>query len=303
VKIIFNMLGTGLGNNGGSKTIIRSADALSELGQDVSICSKKNSCTWWKTKVPITKSLSPCDVLIATGYGSVASTASYKGSRLKLWYVRAHENWVTNDKNLMRSYRSLKCIANSEWIVNWLGKHGIGCELVYPGLDIECYNNSDALRQDIFGGLQHKHARKRSLDCLEVEKLSGYNMKMLNRDFSGGDFDQLSGFYNQLKVWMSPSENEGIQNVPMEAALCGCGLVLTDHFMGGTVDYAIDEETCLVYPARDLKAASNCVTRLMKDEGLRKKLNNNAIEVIRSKIGNRKSNMIKFADFLNRTIK
>lgn len=302
MKITFNLLGTGLGNNGGSKTLIRSAEVLQDLGQDVTICCSKNSCTWWHVKVPIAKKLKPCDVLIATGYGSISHTVRYKDARLKLWYVRAHENWVTNDKNLMRAYRQLRCIGNSQWIVKWLGKNNIKCELVYPGMDFECYHNSENSRPNIFGGLHHRHSRKRPQDCLKVEKISGYPIKMLNRDFSGGDFTQLSNFYNQLKVWMSPSENEGIQNVPMEAALCGCGLVLTDHFMGGTVDYAVNEETCLIYPARDLQAASTCVTRLMKDEPLRQKISNNAAEAIRHKIGNRKQNMEKFVDFLERTL-
>lgn len=303
MKIIFSLVDTGLGNNGGSKTFIRSAETLQELGHDVSLCSPKNSCSWWKIKVPVTKKLQPCDVLIASGYGSVASTIRFKSARLKLWYVRAHENWVTNDANLMNGYRKLKCIANSRWIVDWLSKFKIDCELVYPGLDFECYHKSSKARENILGGLMHKHARKRSKDCIAVHKKSGFPMKMLNRDFKGGKFKKLSNFYNEIKVWISPSENEGLQNVPIEAALCGCGLVLTDHFMGGTVDYAIDEETCLIYPARDIKHASECVTRLMKDNDLCKKLNNNAIEAIRTNIGVRTHNMEKFVKFLKKNLK
>ena len=32
---VFNLLSTGLGNNGGSKTLIRSAETLQELGEEV----------------------------------------------------------------------------------------------------------------------------------------------------------------------------------------------------------------------------------------------------------------------------
>jgi len=300
MKIIFNLLGTGLGNNGGSKTLIRSAETLLELGEDVSLCCTKNSCTWWPVRVPVIKKLQPCDALIATGYGSVMPTIRYPKARLKLWYVRAHENWVTNDKALLHGYRSLRCIANSEWIVAWLRTRKIHCDLVYPGLDFENYEDYDDLRADVFGGLMHRHARKRSQDCLGVEKISEHRIHMLNRDFQGGDFYKLSRFYNRIKAWLSPSENEGIQNVPMEATLCGCALVLTDHFMGGTVDYAVNEETCLIYPARDLQAAAECVDRIIKDDKLRRKLARNASQVIREKIGTREENMSKLAELLKR---
>ena len=302
MKIIFNLLGTGLGNNGGSKTLIRSAETLQELGEEVYISCQASSCTWWKIGVPVINKLVPCDVLIATGYGSVKSTINYGQAKLKLWYVRAHENWRADDAHLMKGYRSLRCIANSEWIKAWLATFNIDCELVYPGIDFECYSNFGVSREDIMGGLQHKHKRKRPQDCLKVHQISKYPMLMLNRDISTGDFAQLSDFYNKIKVWMSPSENEGLQNVPVEAALCGCGLVLTDDFMGGTADYAKHEETCLLYPARDLAAAAECVDRLMKDEELRVRLNENAVEVIRSQIGDRRHNMEKFIIFLRENI-
>jgi hypothetical protein len=56
-------------------------------------------------------------------------------------------------------------------------------------------------------------------------------------------------------------------------------------------DYAIPDETALVYPARDLDAASECVQRLMKDDGLRRKLVSNMRELLKSKIGTREDNM------------
>jgi len=302
MKIIFNLLNTGLGNNGGCKTIIRSAETLQDLGHDVYICTNVNQCTWWLVRVPIIKSLLPCDVLIATGYSSVKSTINYKKANLKLWYIRAHENWITSDKNLMAGYRQLRCIANSEWIKKWLSNFDIHCDIVYPGLDFDCYYKSDQQRQNILGGLMHHHIRKRPEDCLEAHRISGYSIKMLNKDLKTGDFKLLSDFYNSIKVWISPSENEGIQNVPMEATLCGCALVLTDHFMGGTIDYAINEETCLIYPARDINAAAECIKRLMEDENLRNKLNNNAMNVLRNKIGDRTTNMKKFVNFLKRIL-
>jgi glycosyltransferase involved in cell wall biosynthesis len=82
---------------------------------------------------------------------------------------------------------------------------------------------------------------------------------------------------------MSPSESEGLQNCPMEAALCGCPLVITDHPRAGG-DYIIDNETCLVYRARDIVHGTEQVKRLLLDSNLRKRLNRNMIEWLRENV-------------------
>ena len=49
MKILFNAISSGLGNNGGSNTCILSANTLTDLGHDVTILdSGKNKNDWWK---------------------------------------------------------------------------------------------------------------------------------------------------------------------------------------------------------------------------------------------------------------
>ena len=122
---------------------------------------------------------------------------------------------------------------------------------------------------------------------------------MLNRDISSPSSDALRSFYNKIKVWMAPTELEGLHNPPMEASLCGCGLVATDHGMSGMSDYAKHLDTALVYPAGDLKLASEYVNTLMKDHGLREELNNNMVELLREKIGSRQENMKKMLEIIS----
>ena len=84
----------------------------------------------------------------------------------------------------------------------------------------------------------------------------------------------------------------------MEAGLAGCALVCTDHKRSGMNDYAIHKETALVYPARDLDTAAQYVMRLMKDEGYRRKLSSNFIDLLKKKIGSRKHNMKKMLEIM-----
>ena len=125
-------------------------------------------------------------------------------------------------------------------------------------------------------------------------------MTMLNRDIFNTNEDKLRNWYNNIKVWLSTSELEGLHNPPMESALCGCCLISTDHFMSGTVDYVIDNETALLYPARDLNRAHEHLKRLLNDEQMRTKLNKNLVKLLYEKIGSRKQNMLKMIKYLEK---
>jgi glycosyltransferase involved in cell wall biosynthesis len=63
-------------------------------------------------------------------------------------------------------------------------------------------------------------------------------------------------------------------------------------------DYAVDGETALVYPARDINAAAKCVRRLLNDEGLRQRLNQRMVARLRAEMGGRDERMREFADRL-----
>ena len=78
MRMVFNLQATGLGNNGGSRTLIKCAETLKELGVDVKICSPTNRYSWHKISVEVVKRIPPCDVLVATGYASVQSTRRFK---------------------------------------------------------------------------------------------------------------------------------------------------------------------------------------------------------------------------------
>lgn len=292
MRIVFNFQGVGLGNNGGSRTIVKCAEALSDLGQEVILSSPVSRYTWHPLKVKVSKRVPDCDVIIATGYGSVKSTLKSK-AKAKFYYVRGLEVWQTNKNNLLKSFRSLKCIVNSEWLKGFMSRHSVPCDLVYPGLDFGDFQSLPGDREYI-GGLFHaKHRTKRHEDLIKLSERLDCPLLLLNRDLKNADPSELHSFYNKIKVWISPSELEGLHNCPMEASLCGCGLVATDHPKGGTSDYAIHDKTSLVYPAGDLDVATARVRQLLLDDKFRLYLNNNMIEHLREKIGDRKSNMKK----------
>ena len=165
--------------------------------------------------------------------------------------------------------------------------------------DFETFKNYGEKREFIFGGLYHKTLKtKRSKDIEKITENLPYKLLMLNRDISSPSPKELTDFYNKIKVWMAPTELEGLHNPPMEASLCGCALVATDHERSGMSDYAIHEETALVYPAGDLEKAGNYIKILMDFDTIRKKYNDNMVQLLTHVIGSRKDNMKRLLEII-----
>jgi L-malate glycosyltransferase len=82
--------------------------------------------------------------------------------------------------------------------------------------------------------------------------------------------EQLRNFYNSRAVFVVPSHYEGWGLTGVEAMACGAALVTTDN--GGSRDYAINENTALVVPAKRGDLLANAVRRLFEDDQLRIRL-------------------------------
>ena len=300
MRVIFNLHSVGLGNNGGSRTLIRCAETLSDLGTEV-IMFGHSRYTWHTPKgITISGGSRPpkSDIAIATGYQSVSSVCG-SDAGTKLYYIRGFELWQAPEEKLYESFRRLRCLVCSEWLLGRLGKHGIKATLLYPGLDFEWFYDLGRGRRGVGALYSNRHTTKRHKDAIAVAEMCGYGLSMLNRDIRNASPEQCREWYNGLKVWFAPTELEGLHNPPMEAALCGCALVCTDHGSSGMSDYAIHGKTALVYPAGDLETAGQYVRTLMEDEARRRELNQNMVDLLRNKIGDRKSNMTKLLEMSN----
>lgn len=298
MRIVFNLKDVGLGNNGGSRTLIKCAETLQQLGHEVILVSPSNRYSWHKISVKVQSAIpKKCDAIVATGFASVKSTVGHPAKR-KFYYIRGFERWQASEEKLIKSYKSLNCIVNSEWLQGYFRKKKISCRLVYPGLDFDdFYIDPNIEREHSLGGLfSKKHKTKRHDDILQVGERVGCKPVLLNRDLVHPTPKQLRKFYSRIKIWMAPTELEGLHNCPMEASLCGCALVATDHARNGMHDYL--DHTALIYPARDLDACTDYVEKLMRDEDFREELNGRMISLLKTKIGDRATNMKKMASIL-----
>jgi len=312
MDIAFDLFNVGLGNNGGTRTIIKTAQTLQNLGCEVSIYSNiPNQYTWdrsWQDKVGFTckdrYDIPPQFTIFATGYYSIRHVLMKKEVNRIYIYIRGHELWNAKEDELLKLYGKFKpghCLVNSEWLKSLLKKNGIKSKLIYPGIDktFTILPSRTKPRKNRFGALySERHQTKRHEDAVKVSKLSGFPVKMLNKDIVDPTENKLNKWYNKFKVWFAPTELEGLHNCPIEASQTGCAVVCSDHPRNGMSDYAIHEETALVYPARDLDTASKYITQLMEDEVLRQKLNQGMVDLLKKKIKTRKENMIELRDYI-----
>lgn len=287
---------TGLANNGGSRTILRCGETLVQLGYDVTFWgSGLGRYTWHKPEgIRFSKAEPAVDVMIATGWGSYGHTLTCR-ARHKSVYVRGLEAWNAPESALLKALSKFRSVfANSEWQVEFFQKHGIQAVLQYPGLDPWFYDIHEH-RAGVGGLMHNKMPTKRSCDLEAIEEKLLIKFAYLNRHIKKPTHERLNAWYNGLQVWVSTSELEGLHNPPYEAGLAGCALVCTDHPRGGTSDYAIDQQTALLYPAREIDSAVECVRRLLTDEPLRARLQKNLVELLHSKMDTREERMREFA--------
>lgn len=296
------MSGVGLANNGGSRTLIRCLEVLRGLGHDAFFHSGRSYYTWHKADIKLIggKTHPPCDVSIATGVNSAKAVSNFTGGK-RVYYVRGLELWKADERVLLDSFRMVDHVfVNSEWLLKYMHSHAISATLQYPGLDWHWFKNLERGRSDVGAMMHNKHRTKRSIDAVKVEELLGRPIWYLNRHIKNADSPTLNVWYNSLKTWLAPTELEGLHNPPMEAALAGCALVCSDCPRNGMHDYAINGETALIYPARDVKEAANCVEALDNNEKLRVRLNSNLVDLLRNKMGTREERMLEFVSRLEK---
>jgi glycosyltransferase involved in cell wall biosynthesis len=103
--------------------------------------------------------------------------------------------------------------------------------------------------------------------------LVGFGLKAPRRSLPYDEFfenppqPRLAWLYGRCQIYCCPSWDEGLGMPPMEAMACGAALCTYDN--GGCRDYAVDGQTALVAPRRDVGALARALTRLVEDQGLR----------------------------------
>ncbi len=293
-NILFNASQCGLGNNGGTKTIIRCAETLQEMGHTVIVWADTNNYTWHKPKCAIKDAYS---LIGLEGYSHVlvsvwelAGMGDPPNYNNIIWYMRAWNTWLHGEQWLTDQIKRFtdaggRIIVNATHLQERLKGIGVESVVCFSGLD-EWENHFDwneTSPKHVIGGLIYKRHETKNSDIVRK-----YCNNTINID-GNSDNDTLNCVYGDCHIWLATSTNEGFHNVPAEAAMSGCYVIGVDHPHSGTGDYLTDKTGALYKTEAELMYAIENPD-FSKVEKMHK--------VLREKIGSREKNMRKFAEIL-----
>ena len=336
MDIIFNCLDSGLGNNGGSRTIVRSANTLKKLGHNVVILNpprkrkkldqidNETAYTWDVIDVPVMSEgwgHLKADVIIATAFASVKTTVSAPDScGMKVHWLRGWETWRHSEdwivKNVLNQ-PTLK-IVNSLCLQDKLKEFNVESEIIRPGYDFTELKPLDT-RQNIktitLGGLYSKGDKRKTKRVewifeavKQIKKDRKICLVMFGADGSPSVYDPFDIFksnpdpkiknqlYNSCDIWLAPTENDSLHLPPAEAMITECCVVGTDTPMNGMKDYLINMETGLV-SMNSITSFENTIRLLINDIDLRLELGKAGRKKILS-LGTREYNMNILLNYL-----
>lgn len=326
MRILFDLRNVGLGNNGGSRTIVRSANTIKNLGYDVKIIdSSKPSYTWDKIDVPhlvvkTSKEVPDADAIIATGVGSVPTTLlAPESSGKKFWYIRGWETWNVNEQKLINYILnpSMTNIVNGLCLQEKLNSYKVKSHLIRPGYDFDevfFTNNRKNNDRITLGGLLNfgnKRKTKRSEWIMsvyynlvkegypiniEVYGCEKHPMGCINNYFHNPTIEQKNRIYNDVDIWLSPTSLEGLHIAAAEAMLTQCCVIGTSAPMSGTKDYLINGKTGLITGDYFI-SFYNCVKSILDKKDVREELGKAGMEKVKS-LGSREENMLKFVNLI-----
>ena len=328
MRITFDLRRVGLGDNGGSSTIINSANTLADLGNEVFVIdSGKNQHTWTPLKVKhiiINKieKIPDADFIIATGYKSVGPTVNAPSRcGIKLHWMRGWETWQMSEKNIIEQILRAPTIK----VVNGIGLHGkleqhrCQSHIIRPGYDIDNFKPLGIRQKNkkiILGGL-YNEGRGKQLKrtswiyeaAFRIKRIMGVEFWLfgthpqpkgflIDRYIQKPSLKEKNDFYNHINIWLAPTALEGLHMPPAEAMLTGCPVIATNTEMNGMWDYLSDMKTGLVCEDKQ-DSFIKAIEKLINMKDLQIELGNNAREKI-LKLGSRKENMTKFVDLMRR---
>jgi len=317
----------GLGNNGGSSTLIKSGNTLFDMGHEVTFVDHmKNMHTWTPLRAThkiVKRDLSKlpsADIIVATGFKSVAHTIrSPKRCGIRAHWIRGWETWQMSETNIIKNVLRAPTVkfVNSIGLQSKLYSHDTDSYIVRPGYDLdELYPTGARLEREKFviGALYTtgKHVGiKRYGWVTEVAKYM--KQKYLNVElwmfgtaphppiadkyYRQPNIKQKNEFYNGVDVWLSPSKQEGLHMPPAEAMMTECPVVGNDTILSGTADYLFDNVSGLV-AKNDYNHFRHCVENLYKNRVHRISLGQEGRKCIEL-IGDREKNMKKFIGIID----
>ncbi len=326
MKIIFNVMNSGLGLNGGSSTVVKSANTLKKLGHKVTVIDTgRNQHTWTPLltehkKIKSFNHVPNADVVIATGFGTVRSTVRLpKRCGIKIHWIRGFETWTMSEKQIIKNVLNTPTIkiVNSQCLQTKLDSLGFGSEIIRPGYDLGEFTQLKIRNKTndvtILGGLYNEGSKRKTkrvewiIEAVKILRrkyriqlwMMGNerkpNIEVIDKYFQQPDMPTKNIFYNHINIWLSPTKLEGLHMPPAEAMLTGCPVVCTNSPLSGMQDFVVGGENGLI-SEDNFESFVSTIEQFLKNRDMM--FNYGSIARERPfKLGNRENNMKKMVEY------
>jgi glycosyltransferase involved in cell wall biosynthesis len=245
----------------------------------------------WVRKID-NKNIPDADILIATAWRTAACSEILDQSKGKKYYfIQHYETWNGEAEEVNRTWKMpFKKIVIAEWLKDIAGS--MGEEAFYVpnafdfsefGLDVKPEDRNGKRVMMLYNELEFKGSiygltafkkLKKIFDDLEVVL---FGVPKRPDDLPEWiEYHQTPGrkllrkLYNASAIFISPSLAEGFPLPPAEAMMCGSALACSD--IGGHREYAIDDQTALLFEPKNSDAIISVLEKLLTDRELRIRL-------------------------------
>lgn len=240
------------------------------------------------------------DVAIATAVETVSVVQNYFRCR-KVYFIQGLENWNVTENELYTTYRNeMKKIVISRWLKQIVdGYSPEESVLINNPIDLTKYNvrnpfsNRNRYSVAIMFNEQPVKGFKYSLEAIHRIKVKYpeliVNMfgrmaypnklpKWIHYTENASQQETIE-IYNNSRIYLCGSIEEGYGLTGLEAMACGCILVSTDFL--GAREYAIDKYNSLLSPIKNIQGLVNNIELAIEDDRLGSEIVSNALQDVK----------------------
>lgn len=295
----------GLANNGGSRTILLSAEVLRGLGHGVKIVTHTDRFTWFPHPPVVKKVPKDTDVLIAISISDIKEIQKYHGMKLAYW-ARPFETWQMDEEKIIRKLKKFSGIimCNSGWQVDFLLEHGIESHLIFSGQDLSYRDRAPDYTGEFKLSIGCQYSTKPRKNWKAFKKLAGIlgsdyeyvafgsekcKDKFVDTYLRNPSREKLNDLYRGMDIFYCPNTTEGFYNPGIEASIQGSLIVSHTEWRNGCGDYCSPPtaHVCRSMPEVVDAIKNPDFTKVVRMQKL-----------IREKIGTREENMKKMVEII-----
>lgn len=252
------------------------------------------------------------DAVIATAWQTAEWAATYPSCKGRKFYlVQGLETWHGMEQRATATWHlPLRKLVIAQYLMEFARSLGESADYQPNGLDFRKFlmtkppEDRDPASVMM---LYHSSTNKGSADAFRAFSMVQKQIPSLRitlfgtpeapdlapwmRYYRCPDQGVLRDLYNDSAIFVAPSWTEGWALPPAEAMTCGAALIASN--IGGHCDYAIPEETALLFPPHGSEQMAENILRLIRDQSLRIRMARNGHQFIQQYTWERSINQLE----------